>query len=105
MKYYRHQNRLVRAVKFEGGADKASDIVEWVFDNSWSTASWSDAHPGWTDPKGGGGYGPSPERILIRTDGNAVVALPGTWIVMDDNETFFVYSDEDFKSLFTEVTA
>lgn len=95
------RNRFeVRAVRWDGTAVQASEIVNWIMEQGEDARYWTDP-PIPASPDG--------HQIVVRTDCYSDVVRPGDYIVQMPNDdrslpSFTVYSREDFEAKFLPVT-
>lgn len=93
MQKFRKKPVVVEAVKFTGGAEAATPIIDWVLENG-GTASWHESyHPSWklNFEK------PVPEGIRIETLEGTMNALVNDWIIKGVKGEFYSCKPDIFE--------
>lgn len=80
----------ITAVKFTGGFENGSQIVQWIRQNDRS-ARWIDKIPAWESRDGKSSTPEEPEHITLRIPRGMKDVFVGDWIWLD--------SEGDFRSM------
>ncbi len=98
---YRKLPVEIEAVRFTGGAEAASHIIDWIIAND-GTARWheelppSDIDAGWS--------GTQPEHIAIDTLEGTMRALAGWWVIRGVKGEFYPCEPGIFAATYEAVT-
>jgi hypothetical protein len=108
VKKYRKLPVEIEAVQFTGGAEQASEIIDWIIANG-GTAHWTEAHEGLLpgDPSvlGGDhdGYRATPEGITVHTLEGHMFGGVGWWFLRGIAGEFYPCDPDVFKDSYEEV--
>lgn len=81
----------VEAVKVTGDDTQSEEILEWIGEGLRAGAyTWANA---WTYPDAITAPGRVPTTMAV---------VPGSWIVKDENNFLYVYSEDRFQNIFSK---
>jgi hypothetical protein len=101
---YRKKPVVIEAMRFDGGAENATPIIDWIL-SSEHTARWSEAHEAWESEDGCQGYAAEPEHLAIHTLEGTMRADVGDWIICGVQGEFYPCKPDIFEATYEPVEA
>lgn len=98
---YRKKPVVIEARLFQGGAESATPIVDWILAGG-GTARWREATPPYND--GTLGHPGWPEYLAIDTLEGTMDASPGDWIIRGVQGEFYPCKPEIFAATYEPAT-
>lgn len=94
---YKRKPTFINAIKFEGGVDNATRIIEWVGMASGRSAAWIPGLPQFQAPNGVV-VEATPERLMLNPGSNSSIDVPiGHWVTISVSENAYTISPEEFE--------
>ena len=87
MPMFRERPAVVEARQFDGTAESAREIIDWIKEKGEKASLYKDRNA----------------ILLIRKQGLRDWVTPGYWVLLDEDEDFLVYSPDVFVLKYEEI--
>lgn len=99
MNQYRKRPVVIEAIRFTGGAENATPIIDWILAGG-GTARWHEPLDEWTSEDGTLGHPASPEHLAIDTLEGTMRADVGDWIIRGVQGEFYPCKPDIFEATY-----